>query len=157
MSNREGRMLSDEELWNQFLDARLSREDWTHRAHVRIGFLHVSKHPFAESLELIRTRIQQLNEAHGTPETPDRGYHETITYAFLRLIAYAAQHESHINSDAFCESHPELLDRRVLLHYYSRDRIMSMQAKSAFVEPDVKLLPDLHDRTRQVRHLDRPF
>ena len=134
---------SDEELWDAFLNATISEEDWTHRAHVRVAFLHMKKFPFEEALVFIRQRIQAVNLAHGTPEAIDRGYHETITRAFLHLIAAAAQESTFSCSEEFCDQHPQLMTKRVLLNYYSRDRIMSADAKASFTSPDLCELPDL--------------
>lgn len=133
--------LLDRELWDAFVAATLPPKAWTHRTHVRIGYLHIIRYPFAEALDHIRSRIQRLNAAHGTPEAIDRGYHETITCAFLRLIAAVAAEANGVDSDGFCEQHPKLLDKRLLLRFYSRERIMSAEAKGAFVEPDLQSLP----------------
>jgi hypothetical protein len=35
----------------------------------------------------VRAGILRLNTAHGTPNTDTRGYHETITRAYLVLLA----------------------------------------------------------------------
>jgi hypothetical protein len=47
------------------------------------------------------------------------------------------------NSDDFCNHNPSLLDKRLLLNLYSRERLMSGVAKSRFVEPDLQQLPDI--------------
>ena len=135
----------DEVLWEGFVSCRLSPQQWTHLAHVRIGFLHLRQDRFDIALEKIRSRIQQLNSAHGTPEAIDRGYHETITRAFLQLIAGAMAEHAVGSSLDFCHSNPGLMTKTVLLDYYSRERIMSAEAKAGFVEPDLKPLPGLVD------------
>ncbi len=132
---------TDRELWDSFVDASVSPDDWNHEAHVRIAYLHLRQFSFEEALELVRTRIQRLNESHGTPESLERGYHETITQAFMRLIASAIIDAEPCNSREFCEQHPRLLQKRVLLDYYSRERIVSFKAKHTFVSPDLKQFP----------------
>ena len=133
--------MSDQQLWDAFVSRSIASSDWTHRAHVRVAFLHLRRHSFSNSLALLRTRIQELNKVHGTPEAIDRGYHETVTQAFLRLIADAALRSVVRDSAGFCDENPTLLDKRVLLEFYSRERIMSAEAKERFVEPDIQPLP----------------
>lgn len=134
---------SDEALWEAFIEARMTHSQWTHRAHVRIGYLHLCRHPYPQALELVRSRIQRLNAIHGTPEAIDRGYHETMTCAFMQLIAAAAAEMRGADSQAFCDAHPELLDRRVLRKFYTRGRMLTLKAKAEFVAPDLQPLPEI--------------
>jgi hypothetical protein len=128
---------SDDELWVAFSQATLSRELWTHTAHVRVGYLHVIREGFDAALELLRARIRSLNAAHGTPETPTRGYHETITVAFLTAIAAACRAETPSDSRSFCQRHPELLEKDFLDRFYSRELLFSAEARRTFVAPDL--------------------
>jgi|GEM_PF-2991753 hypothetical protein len=61
----------------------------------------------------------------------------------MRLV-YAANRLTgpHESSAEFCAAHPELLDKLLLRRFYSRERIMTLQAKAEFVEPDLTPLPD---------------
>ena len=134
--------ISDQELVAAFESCSLRREQWTHRAHVRVGYLYASQLSLEEAATRMRSGLQALNAVHGTPESVDRGYHETITIAFLRLIRAAIdEHGPFQSSQEFCESRPELLDKNLLSRFYSRDRIKSLAAKARFVEPDLAPLP----------------
>lgn len=128
---------SDDELWVAFAEATLPHDCWTHTAHVRVGYLHVVREGFDAALELLRARIKRLNAAHGTPETPTRGYHETITVAFLTAIAAACRAELPSDSRSFCERHPELLEKDFLERFYSRERLFSTESRRVFVAPDL--------------------
>jgi hypothetical protein len=130
--------MGDEELLADFENCTLACDAWTHRAHVRVGYLYVSRHDFPTALQRMRSGLLALNAIRGTPDSLDRGYHETITIAFLRLIhAVIDQHGPFRSSQEFCESRPELLDRNLLLQFYSRDRLKSADAKARFLEPDL--------------------
>jgi putative acetyltransferase len=132
----------DPELLAAFENCTLPCDQWTHRAHVRIGYLYASQLALEEATARMRSGLRAINAVHGTPDSLERGYHETITIAFLRLILAAIeQHGPFQSSQAFCESRPELLDKNALLQYYSRDRIKSHTAKARFVEPDLAHLP----------------
>ena len=43
--------------------------------------------------------------------------------------------------DAFVDAQPQLTQKRILLLFYSRDRIMSPEAKASFIPPDLAPLP----------------
>ncbi len=82
------------------------------------------------------------NARFRVPETASRGYHETITGAFLRLIYARCRADCYPSSQAFCDLNPDLLTKNALLHYYSRDCLASWAAKTTFLEPDLAQLPD---------------
>ena len=135
-------VLDDAELHAAFEDCTLPFAAWTHRAHVRMAFLYASGHPLPAALERMRQGLKAYNAAKQIPEAVDRGYHETMTVAFMRLIHdRVAQNGPFANSDAFCDCHPDLLDKFVLRQFYSRERMMTLEAKQRFVEPDLAQLP----------------
>jgi hypothetical protein len=128
-----------DELVTRFEEVTLPRAEWTHAAHLRVGAWHVDRHGADGALPLLRERIQRLNRAHGTLNTPTTGYHETITAAYVTLIATflaAADPRQPL------ERHVERLlagplgERRVLLRFWSEEVLMSSRARAAWVAPD---------------------
>jgi hypothetical protein len=137
--------VADRTFLDSFQRCTLSKEHWTHRAHVRIAYLHLVQFRFDEALDRMRAGIQALNAAHGTAEGPTSGYNETTTHAFLHLVAavmqaYETTHPVK-DSNQFCDVHPELMSRHVLRFFYSPERRMHPEAKTRFVEPDLAPLP----------------
>lgn len=133
--------MTDKELLVAFENCTLPYEQWTHRAHVRVAYLYVHRCDLVSATDRIRTGVQAYNKATDTPGAIDRGYHETITRAFMQLVFAAnLQTGPHANSDDFRDAHPELLTKLVLRDYYSRDRLMTWDAKREFVEPDLRPL-----------------
>ena len=134
--------MNDADLLTAFEDCSLPIEQWTHRAHIRVAYLFASTHDFASAVDRMREKIKAYNKTIDTPEAIDRGYHETITVAFMTLVFAAnVQTGPHESSNEFCEVHPELLTKQALLSYYSRERILTMKAKAGFIEPDLCPLP----------------
>jgi hypothetical protein len=125
-----------EALLAAFDEARIPRHLWTHREHLAVATLYVLQQ---RGLDAIRSGIQRLNEANGVPQTPNGGYHETVTVVWMKLIGDRVGAESYpgplvaVNDilDAFGDKH-------YLLAYYSRDRINSVEARYGWVEPDIK-------------------
>lgn len=140
--------MTDDEFLTAFTDCSLPPEAWTHAAHIRAAFLICRQARWDEALDSMRAKIQAYNAATNTPEAIDRGYHETITQAFVRLVYVANLRTGpHTTAEAFSAEHPELMQKRALLNYYSRERLMTWEAKRAFVEPDLQPLPIAPSRT----------
>lgn len=131
--------MDDAALWDAFHARTLSHDEWTHRAHLRMAFLHLAKYPDLDEAHLrIRAGIIRLNATHGLEETPKRGYHETLTRVWLVLVQKARAIEPCADSLTFLARHDELLDREAPLRHYSRDRLFSATARSIFVPPDLR-------------------
>jgi hypothetical protein len=137
--------MSDVELLTAFESQTLTHEQWNHRAHLRVAYTYLHAHGFEQGLNKIREGIKKLNAVHGVPEGIDRGYHETITHAFARVVASMIKAHNETlgitDSESFCEAHPHLLSKMLLRLYYTRARIMTLEAKAKFVEPDIAPLP----------------
>ncbi len=132
--------LDVDQLAARFTAATIPHEEWTHRAHLLVGTWHVHRYGPDEALARLRTGIRRLNDTHGTPNSPTSGYHETVTRAYVRLLA------------AFLARCPiamplgerlallidgPLAGKDVLLTFYSRQRLMSASARAEWVEPDL--------------------
>jgi hypothetical protein len=134
--------MTDEELLQAFEAGTVPLEAWTHRQHLRVAYLYLCAHGFEGASERVRSGIQRLNAAHQVPEAIDRGYHETLTQGWLRLLWVTIyQYGPAANSDEFLDSQPQLCVKQALRFFYSRERMMSPEAKQGFVEPDLAPLP----------------
>jgi hypothetical protein len=139
--------MDDAELLRQFQDLTLSFAEWTHRAHVKVAYLHLRKYPFDEALSRICAGIRKYNAANNVPESETTGYNQTTTCAFFHLIAaiknaYKKTHPVK-TADEFCDMHPQLMSKHVLRFFYSPQRRMHPDAKTKFVEPDLAPLPKI--------------
>jgi len=140
--------MTDEQFLTAFEACTLPPQQWNHHAHVRAAVLFASRFAWEDAVAEIRSRIQAYNVATETPEELGRGYHETLTLAFMRLV-YSAYQDDGIftTAAAFMQRHPQLLDKKVILQYYSRERIITWCAKQEFVPPDIHPLPNLKGET----------
>ncbi|MFO0827077.1 MAG: hypothetical protein U0572_02920 [Phycisphaerales bacterium] len=130
--------MDDASLLRAFEDATLPHASWRHREHVKVGYLHLCRDPFDLALPRMRAGIRRLNAAHGVVDTPKRGYHETMTHAWLRLVDAAKRADGPFdNADAFVAAHAELMQPTLLRLFYTRDRLWSPEARIRFVEPDL--------------------
>lgn len=137
--------MGDDELVAQFEARTLPRAEWTHRSHVRVAYLYLERYGFDAALPRLRERIQAFNATIGVEDSPTSGYNETTTRALLHLVAAVMAHYEATfptaDSEAFCDTHPQLMSKHVLRFFYSPARRMDPRAKREFVAPDLTPLP----------------
>lgn len=118
----------------------LPKEEWTHSAHWATALWLIARrpdlHPPADMPGLIRA----YNVSTGGVNSATAGYHETITQASLRagraMLAEAAAGEPVIATLERLLASP-LGKSTWLLAYWSKDLLMSPEARAAWVEPDL--------------------
>ena len=130
-----------ERIISAFEACTLPRGEWNHRAHLTVGLWYLAKHEKARATNLIRESIQKYNDACGIVQTKESGYHETITLFYVWLVSKYLKGTS---KNSIVELVNGLLDvygdKRFPLEYYSKDRLMSWEARTNWVEPDLKPL-----------------
>lgn len=134
--------MTDDELRRAFEEGTVSKDDWDHRAHLRMAHLYLRDGSLEEALPRLREGLRALLERFGIEDGPTRGYHETITVAWLRLVRAAMWDAPESSFDALLEDHAYLREKRLLRLFYSRERLMSAEAKRAFVDGDRLRLPE---------------
>jgi hypothetical protein len=125
-----------------FEDCTLPRSQWTHSAHLTVVLWYLSRHSKAIATQLIREGIQRYNAAMGIPQTKESGYHETITLFWIervdRFLAERTDNDSILTRmNALLQEYD---DPRLPLRHYSRDRLMSWEARTSWLEPDLNLI-----------------
>lgn len=122
-----------------FEAATLPHDKWTHHAHLTVAAWYVLWYGPADALDRFRAGLQRLNTAHGVPQTPTRGYHETITRLYIHLVTRAATRSGMTTplSDIVDGIVAECEDRTLPFTYYSKDRLASWEARTTWVEPDL--------------------
>src|SRR6185503_699279 len=136
---------SDEldDLVARFRARTLPKHEWTHLAHLAVGLWHVHEHGPQRALELLRSGITRLNEAHGTVNDDAGGYHETVTRAYVRLLAHFLGGHPGLSVSQCAQAllASPLAGKSALLRYYSKERLMSVAARKGWLEPDLEPLP----------------
>jgi hypothetical protein len=120
----------------QFLVAlescRLAESEFGHKAHVRAAYLYLRAGDFATALGRMRQAIRKYAAHLGKPER----YHETITVAYLSLIARHLWERGDEGGWAgFASRNPELFEPDLLLRYYPKEQLESQVAREVFVLP----------------------
>ena len=136
-----------------FVDSNLPQAEWTHEAHLIMALHFVSRHLPENILPLVRKRIRKLNDFHGTPNSDDSGYHETLTVFWLNTaFSYYQKHNDSDLGELMNQFiHSEEGGRRYPLKYYSERRLFSTKARAHFINPDIRSL-DVHIDQKVVHH-----
>jgi hypothetical protein len=119
----------------------LPKAEWTHAAHFAAALWLLRNRPDWPLAERMPPLIRAYNEATGVANTDTAGYHETITQA--SLAAAHAVLAAHPPDAPLHEVIDVLLAGRLgrsdwLLAYWSKDRLFSVEARRAWVEPDLQ-------------------
>lgn len=128
-----------EHLIHTFRTRTVPLTEWTHAAHLIVALWFLMHNAQPEATAQIRVAIQQYNAAMGIPTTPDRGYHETITLFWIRMVQQylVDQDPARPIADLANELIHRYPDKNVLHRYYSQKRLMSWEARVNWVEPDL--------------------
>lgn len=122
----------------------LPREEWTHEAHLASCLWLLRERRDIDLPRELPAIIAGYNESVGGENTDTAGYHETITQAYIRLVAtFLAAHD---RGQPLVDLVNALLGsplahRDALLAHYSRERLFSVAARKAWVEPDLAPIP----------------
>ena len=129
--------LAGTELLARFLDTTLPADQFHHEQHAHVAWLFVREHGMPAALGEFTGAIKRFAAAKGAHGL----YHETITWAFLLLIAERQARTGAESWQQFAASHPDLLVWKpsILNRYYSKQLLASDLARRAFVFPDCGL------------------
>jgi hypothetical protein len=126
------------------LACTITKDEWTHEAHLATTTWLLLKRRDIDVDKDLPKLIRRYHERVGGVNSDTEGYHETITRVFLsgvRLFLSEAD-----PSEPLHELVNELLlspmgRRDWPLRFYSRDRLLSVEARRAFIPPDLAALP----------------
>jgi len=149
--------LSDDEFLRQFETCTLPYVHWTHRAHLRVAYLYVTRFGLDGAVPKVTAGIRAYNRSQNIVDTPTSGYHETMTLAWLHIVAamlgvygptgaILPDSPPLLEPDAppsqeFLAAQTHLHEKKLLRLFYSRERFGSPEAKYSFVPPDLAPLP----------------
>lgn len=129
-------------LIHAFEEGSLPRDKWTHEAHLTVGFWYLFDDSEQAAIEAMRNSIKRYNLNQGIETTKDSGYHETLTVFWMlmirRYLASVANNRSMVTlANGLIQKYA---DRTLPFRYYTRDRLMSWEARNNWVEPDLRAI-----------------
>nr|WP_294846255.1 hypothetical protein [uncultured Sphingomonas sp.] len=126
------------------LRADLPKVEWTHEAHLAATLYLLLRHPEIDLDAELAGLIRRYNESVGGVNDDSEGYHDTITKAYLRGIRLFLSERSPappLHNLANELLHSPMGKRDWPLRFWSKARLFSVDARRAWVEPDIASMP----------------
>jgi hypothetical protein len=130
--------MEGEQLLAALVRGTLPPSQFSHYNHVRAAWeclrqmpLRVAAHRFGEILAGYVQRVGAEDK-----------FHLTLTFAFMHLI-HQRMETAPGDWEAFAKANPDLFSdaKALVARYYSAGKLMTPEARKAFVEPDLAPLP----------------
>lgn len=117
---------------------RYANAEFRHADHIRLAWIYVRRYGARQAEERIAETIRRFAISRGD----ESKYHETVTRAWLRLVAAALKLTPGMTAfDEFLGNHGWLLDRSALSAFYSSVRLSGEIARRGWADPDRMSLP----------------
>ncbi len=128
-------MTLDDACLAQFQRRELGPEQFDHRGHLRIAWLHLSRYPLEEANTRVCDGIRDLAARLGAPDK----FNYTLTSALMRIMAQRLRDDRQQDFPAFLDANRDLVAdaRGVVARHYSDACLNSPRARTAWVEPDI--------------------
>ena len=121
-------------LLERFLDTTLPADQFHHEQHVQVAWLFVRERGMPAALAEFTAAIKRFANAKGATGL----YHETITWAFLFIIAERQAKSGAATWQEFAAANRDLLVWKpsILERYYSSELLKSDLARVVFLFPE---------------------
>lgn len=116
----------------RFVRGELEATQFPHREHVRMGFEMLRRHDFAETVFHFSSTLRAMAVRAGKPQA----FHQTVTIAFLSLIAERIDSGDYADFDSFARANADLLDKSALSRWYPSERLATDAARRTFLLPE---------------------
>jgi hypothetical protein len=127
--------MTSSELFDSFVDTSLPADQFHHQQHVHVAWMFVRKYGMPAALAEFSSAIKRFADPKGATGL----YHETITWAFLLVIAERQAGKPARAWAEFEADNGDLLVWKpsILSRYYSKELLESDLARRTFVLPDL--------------------
>lgn len=130
--------MTDVELTRALERGEITNESFHHASHLRVAWVYLAE---SSSVQQAATKMRDTLCRFAAAAGKAQKYHETITLFWVHLLscAYAASRGGCLKD--IVQANPQLLEKNFPLAYYSPERLFSDEARTSWVEPDLKPLP----------------
>jgi hypothetical protein len=125
-------MVTDCPELERFVRGEIAAAGFAHREHVRMAFEMLRRHDFAETVLHFSRALRIMAQRAGKPQA----FHQTVTIAFLSLIAERLEAGRWSDFADFARDNPDLLEKGLLARWYRPERLASEPARRTFLLPE---------------------
>ena len=128
--------ISDEQFIRQFEDLTLGKAYFNHLGHLKISWLYLHEFELDIAISLVCKGIQNYATSLGDKQK----FNLTITDSLVRIMAKRINDKQNNNWLLFLSENIDLVENSmaVLAQYFTKDRLLSEQAKMTLISPDLK-------------------
>mmetsp|Transcript_4665 Transcript_4665/g.7005 ORF Transcript_4665/g.7005 Transcript_4665/m.7005 type:complete len:509 (+) Transcript_4665:442-1968(+) len=119
-------------------------DNWDHRTHLRLAWIHLRMYGRRRGMELIFERIEKY--IANSKNTSGKTFHQTMTYFWVHMVHLALVQTKSKDQDfrTFLVLNPQLANGGLFLSYYSKALMFdSLESRARVVLPDQKPLPSM--------------
>lgn len=129
------RELTDPEFETQFQCCELTPSLFTHEAHLRLAWIHITNYGAKQAEENVNNQILNYINHVGAIDK----FHKTLTVIAVRLVAGFITKSNSGSFEGFIAEFPELKTnfKELVAKHYSFNIFTSEKAKKEFIEPDL--------------------
>ena len=127
----------DQQFEQEFQNATLEPELFTHEAHLRLAWIHIRRYGLYNAIANITTQLKQYVHHLGAADK----YNETVTIAAIKAVHHFMLKSTASNFQDFISNNARLKTgfKELLRKHYVTDIFRSEKAKKTFMAPE--LLP----------------
>jgi hypothetical protein len=115
----------------RFVRGEIAAADFPHREHVRMAFEMLRRYDFAESVWQFSRTLRLMAARAGKPQA----FSQTVTIAFLAIIAERMEPGPAADFSAFARDNPEVFEKDVLARWYPHEQLAAEITRRVFVLP----------------------
>ena len=129
--------MTDMELTRALERGEIANDDFHHVSHLHVAWVYLAESSSVQqAANKMRDTLRRFATAAGKPQK----YHETITLFWVHLLSRAHADSGGERLEEIVRANPQLLEKNFPLAYYSAERLFSDEARTSWVEPDLKPL-----------------
>ncbi len=138
MSTPQPPITSIDRLLAAFNDQTLDAPSWTHEAHLTVGLMHAREYALHDAICRMRGGIILLNGKHQTPNTGQRGYHETLTVFWMTVLSLYVNRFPAMSKTELVNSFLQspLADRSLPFLFYEKEKVLSEPCRAMYISPE---------------------
>jgi hypothetical protein len=129
--------MTDMDLTRALERGEIGSENFHHSGHLHVAWVYLAESSSVQqAANKMRETLRRFSAAAGRPQK----YHETITLFWLHLLSHAYARSRGERLEEIVHANPQLLEKNFPLAYYSAERLFSDEARTSWLEPDLKPL-----------------
>ena len=117
----------------------ITLDNFHHKEHIRLAYILLVQNDIDTAYLNLKRMLQRYLEHNAVPSEK---YHVTMTRAWLlAVLHFMYKSAGSVSSEDFISQNDILLDTEIMFSHYSRELLLSDEARMAFVEPDLERIP----------------